>query len=108
MLKEILSYSTKKRKMISAKKLIKLAKRWQKMAFIRRKRITLPRTKMDSETNGCSTSSVVDKGHFVVHSGSEAFCASFGISKEQHHDEAIQRGRRRVWTTKQWDSSHAL
>ncbi|KAL4318789.1 hypothetical protein GQ457_18G019240 [Hibiscus cannabinus] len=54
--------------MISAKKLIKLAKRWQKMASIRRKRITLPRTTRDSETNGCSTSSVVDKGHFVVYS----------------------------------------
>ncbi|KAK8582571.1 hypothetical protein V6N13_069345 [Hibiscus sabdariffa] len=54
--------------MISAKKLIKLAKRWQKMASIRRKRITLPRTTMDSETNSCSTSSVVDKGHFVVYS----------------------------------------
>ncbi|KAK8582576.1 hypothetical protein V6N13_069350 [Hibiscus sabdariffa] len=54
--------------MISAKKLIKLAKRWQKMASIRRKRITLPRTTRDSETNSCSTSSVVDKGHFVVYS----------------------------------------
>ncbi|KAK8625238.1 hypothetical protein V6N13_090113 [Hibiscus sabdariffa] len=54
--------------MISAKKLIKLAKRWQKMASIRRKRITLPRTTRDSETNGCSTSLVVDKGHFVVYS----------------------------------------
>ncbi|KAK9000182.1 hypothetical protein V6N11_080687 [Hibiscus sabdariffa] len=38
------------------------------MASIRRKRITLPRTTRDSETNGCSTSSVVDKGHFVVYS----------------------------------------
>ncbi|KAK8625288.1 hypothetical protein V6N13_090162 [Hibiscus sabdariffa] len=54
--------------MISAKKLIRLAKRWQNMASIRRKRITLPRTTMDSETNSCSTSSVVDKGHFVVYS----------------------------------------
>ncbi|KAK8625249.1 hypothetical protein V6N13_090124 [Hibiscus sabdariffa] len=54
--------------MISAKKLIKLAKRWQNMASIRRKRITLPRTTADAETNSCSTSSVVDKGHFVVYS----------------------------------------
>ncbi|KAK8625300.1 hypothetical protein V6N13_090174 [Hibiscus sabdariffa] len=54
--------------MISAKKLIKLAKRWQKMASIRRKRITLPRTTRDAEETGCSTSSVVDKGHFVVYS----------------------------------------
>ncbi|KAK8625251.1 hypothetical protein V6N13_090126 [Hibiscus sabdariffa] len=54
--------------MITAKKLIKLAKRWQKMASIRRKRITLPKTTADAETNSCSTSSVVDKGHFVVYS----------------------------------------
>ncbi|KAL4319036.1 hypothetical protein GQ457_18G018920 [Hibiscus cannabinus] len=54
--------------MISAKKLIKLAKRWQQMASIRRKRITIPRTTADAETNSCSTSSVVDKGHFVVYS----------------------------------------
>ncbi|KAK9000177.1 hypothetical protein V6N11_080682 [Hibiscus sabdariffa] len=60
--------TTKQSKMISAKKLIKLAKRWQKMASIGRKRITLPRTTADAETNSCSTSSVVDKGHFVVYS----------------------------------------
>ncbi|KAE8719148.1 putative SAUR-like auxin-responsive protein family [Hibiscus syriacus] len=54
--------------MISAKKLIKLARKWQKMASIRRKGITLPRTTMEAETNSCSTSSVVDKGHFVVYS----------------------------------------
>ncbi|KAE8724750.1 putative SAUR-like auxin-responsive protein family [Hibiscus syriacus] len=53
--------------MISAKKLFELAKRWQKMASIRRKRITSPRNSRDSETNSCSTSSVVDKGHFVVY-----------------------------------------
>ncbi|KAE8719149.1 putative SAUR-like auxin-responsive protein family [Hibiscus syriacus] len=54
--------------MIGAKKLIKLTKRWQKMASIRRKRITLPRNLRDSETNSCSTSSVVDRGHFVLYS----------------------------------------
>ncbi|KAK8582609.1 hypothetical protein V6N13_069383 [Hibiscus sabdariffa] len=54
--------------MISTKKLIKLARKWQRMASIRRKRITLPRTTTHAETNSCSTSSVVDKGHFVVYS----------------------------------------
>ncbi|KAL4319041.1 hypothetical protein GQ457_18G018730 [Hibiscus cannabinus] len=39
-----------------------------KLASIRRKRITLPRTTRDSETNSCSTSSEVVKGHFVVYS----------------------------------------
>ncbi|KAE8724918.1 putative SAUR-like auxin-responsive protein family [Hibiscus syriacus] len=54
--------------MISAKKLINLTRKWQQMASIRGKRITLPRTTMEAETNSCSTSSVVDKGHFVVYS----------------------------------------
>ncbi|KAE8724915.1 auxin-responsive family protein [Hibiscus syriacus] len=39
-----------------------------KMASIKRKRITLPRTTTGAETNSCNTSPVVDKGHFVVYS----------------------------------------
>ncbi|XVE93952.1 hypothetical protein REPUB_Repub01dG0238400 [Reevesia pubescens] len=54
--------------MITAKKLIKLARKWKRMAAIRRKRITLPKTTRDADTNSCSTSSVVEKGHFVVYS----------------------------------------
>ncbi|XP_022725088.1 uncharacterized protein LOC111281699 [Durio zibethinus] len=54
--------------MISAKRLIKLAKNWQKMAAIRRKRITLPRSTEDADIKSCSSSSVVEKGHFVVYS----------------------------------------
>ncbi|XVE93948.1 hypothetical protein REPUB_Repub01dG0238000 [Reevesia pubescens] len=55
-------------KMINAKKLIKLAKKWQKLAAIRRKRITSSETLSfrDVGTNSCSTSSTVEKGHFVV------------------------------------------
>ncbi|KAE8724916.1 putative SAUR-like auxin-responsive protein family [Hibiscus syriacus] len=54
--------------MISAKKLTKLARKWQKIASMRRKRITLQGTTRGAETNSCSTSPVVDKGHFVVYS----------------------------------------
>ncbi|XP_022726571.1 auxin-responsive protein SAUR67-like [Durio zibethinus] len=54
--------------MISGKKLIKLARKWQKRAAIRRKRVTLPRTTGHADKNSCSTSSVVEKGHFVVYS----------------------------------------
>ncbi|XP_031128881.1 auxin-responsive protein SAUR68-like [Ipomoea triloba] len=50
--------------MISSKKLIKLAKRWQKFAAIRRKRISFPRLNEDADS--CSTSSVVNKGHFTI------------------------------------------
>ncbi|XP_011023102.1 PREDICTED: uncharacterized protein LOC105124697 [Populus euphratica] len=53
--------------MISAKKLIKLARKWQKTAVIRRKRITLPQT----DTSSCSTSSTAEKGHFVVYSADQ-------------------------------------
>ncbi|XVF45619.1 hypothetical protein PTKIN_Ptkin02bG0221200 [Pterospermum kingtungense] len=58
--------------MISAKKLIKLARKWQKLAAIRQKRITSTRTNSgDVATNSCSTSSMVEKGHFVVYSGDQ-------------------------------------
>ncbi|PPS08728.1 hypothetical protein GOBAR_AA11912 [Gossypium barbadense] len=50
----------KANKMISARKLIKLARKWQKLAAIKRKRITFS-----------STSSMVEKGHFVVYSADE-------------------------------------
>ncbi|MBA0756054.1 hypothetical protein Gogos_019995 [Gossypium gossypioides] len=46
--------------MISARKLIKLARKWQKMAAIKRKRITFS-----------TTASMVEKGHFVVYSADE-------------------------------------
>ncbi|KAK8625289.1 hypothetical protein V6N13_090163 [Hibiscus sabdariffa] len=49
--------------MISAKKLIKLARKWQKLAAIKRKRITLSRTGGEVDT--------VEKGQFVVYSSYE-------------------------------------
>ncbi|XWS67670.1 hypothetical protein CRYUN_Cryun04dG0025900 [Craigia yunnanensis] len=58
--------------MISAKKLIKLARKWQKLAAIRRKRITSSGTNSgDVGPNSCSTSSTVEKGHFVVYSSDQ-------------------------------------
>ncbi|MBA0766497.1 hypothetical protein Gotri_015534 [Gossypium trilobum] len=41
------------------------------MVAIRRKRITLPSSTMDSDTNSSSTSTVVEKGHFVVYSADQ-------------------------------------
>nr|GMC87091.1 auxin-responsive protein SAUR68-like [Ipomoea batatas] len=55
--------------MISSKKLIKLAKRWQKFAAIRRKRISFPRLNEDADS--CSTSSAVYKGHFTVYTADQ-------------------------------------
>nr|GLL37035.1 auxin-responsive protein SAUR68-like [Ipomoea trifida] len=55
--------------MISPRKLIKLAKKWQTFAAIRRKRISFP--KQNEGTDGCSTSSVVSKGHFVLYTADQ-------------------------------------
>ena len=54
--------------MISPKKLIKIARKWQKVAAMKSKRISLPRTDMVLDADCCSTSAVADKGHFVVYS----------------------------------------
>ncbi|KAL4318947.1 hypothetical protein GQ457_18G018810 [Hibiscus cannabinus] len=57
--------------MISAKKLTKLARKWKRLAAIKRKRITFSGTGGVVDTNSCSTSSMVEKGHFVVYSSDE-------------------------------------
>ena len=57
--------------MINPKKLIKMAREWQKVAAIRRKRISLPRTRQYLGAGHCSTSSVADKGHFVVYTADQ-------------------------------------
>ncbi|XP_031251739.1 auxin-responsive protein SAUR67-like [Pistacia vera] len=57
--------------MISPKKLIRLAKKWQKLAASKRKRISLPRTTGVVEAESCSTSSMAEKGHFVVYTADQ-------------------------------------
>ena len=53
--------------MISPKKLIKMARKWQKVAASWGKRISVPRIHQGLNADCCSTSSVADKGHFVVY-----------------------------------------
>ncbi|XP_002279305.2 auxin-responsive protein SAUR68 [Vitis vinifera] len=48
-----------------------MAREWQKVAAIRRKRISLPRTSQYLGAGHCSTSSVADKGHFVVYTADQ-------------------------------------
>lgn len=56
--------------MITPKKLIKMAKKWQKLAASKQKRISFPTTgPVDAES--CRTSSVCEKGHFVVYATDE-------------------------------------
>ena len=57
--------------MISPKKLIKMAKKWQKLAASKRKRISLPRTTGVVDSESCTTSSVAKKGHFVVYTADQ-------------------------------------
>ncbi|XP_009793416.1 auxin-responsive protein SAUR68-like [Nicotiana sylvestris] len=53
--------------MISAKKLIKMTRRWQKFAAKQRKRISFPRNGSDANSCSTSSSSIAIKGHFVVY-----------------------------------------
>ncbi|XP_038693108.1 auxin-responsive protein SAUR68-like [Tripterygium wilfordii] len=55
--------------MISTKKLIRLARKWQKFVVIRRKRVTFPTAKGGLDVESCSTSS--SKGHFVVYTNDQ-------------------------------------
>ncbi|CAK7355248.1 unnamed protein product [Dovyalis caffra] len=93
-------------KMISAKKLIKLAKKWQKLAAIRRRRITLPQAIESVDSNSCRTSAAVEKGHFVVYSADQK-CFVLPLEYLNCHS-ATQTGRRRVWIVAQSTSHIAM
>ncbi|KAL3722774.1 hypothetical protein ACJRO7_035044 [Eucalyptus globulus] len=53
--------------MISTKKLIQMARKWQKMAAIGRKGISFHRMNNKSASANAKRSSVAEKGHFVVY-----------------------------------------
>ncbi|GAA0184130.1 hypothetical protein LIER_31426 [Lithospermum erythrorhizon] len=54
--------------MITTKKLVKMAKKWQNKAAINRKRIPFNKnTKDESTSSHSSTSSIAEKGHFVAY-----------------------------------------
>ncbi|XP_055807131.1 auxin-responsive protein SAUR68-like [Solanum dulcamara] len=63
----LVSRLPRKMAMLSAKKLIKMARKWQKFAAKQRKRISFPRSGSDLEGCSTSSSSIVEKGHFVVY-----------------------------------------
>ncbi|CAN4114729.1 unnamed protein product [Withania somnifera] len=58
--------------MLCTKKLINMAKRWQKFAAKQRKRISFPRNGSDPDSCSTSSSSIVAKGHFVVYTADQA------------------------------------
>ncbi|KAL1833304.1 hypothetical protein DCAR_0103390 [Daucus carota subsp. sativus] len=55
--------------MITPKKLLKLARKWQKQATLSRKRVTYPTARADGVH--VNTSTRVEKGHFVVYSADQ-------------------------------------
>ncbi|XP_030450804.1 auxin-responsive protein SAUR68-like [Syzygium oleosum] len=57
--------------MISTKKLIQMARKWQKMAAIGRRRISFHWTNSKSASANAKRSSVAQKGHFVVYTTDE-------------------------------------
>ncbi|XP_059314604.1 auxin-responsive protein SAUR68-like [Lycium ferocissimum] len=57
----------KRKTMLSAKKLIKMARKWQKFVAMQRKRISLPRNGNDAVSCSTSSSFVAGKGQFVVY-----------------------------------------
>ncbi|GLT86019.1 hypothetical protein SLE2022_041820 [Rubroshorea leprosula] len=93
--------------MISAK--IKLGRQWQRQAAIRQRRIALPRIDSNVDAKRCSTSSLVEEGHFVVYSADKKrFVLPLELSQEGHSQIAIYTSRRTVWDPKQWTSHIAL
>ncbi|XP_049353274.1 auxin-responsive protein SAUR68-like [Solanum verrucosum] len=65
-------YQTKKMAMISTKKLIKMVRKWQKFAAMQRKRISFSRNVSDADDCSTTSSSIVEKGHFVVYTADQA------------------------------------
>ncbi|XP_069152887.1 auxin-responsive protein SAUR68-like [Solanum lycopersicum] len=61
-----------KMEMLSAKKLIKMARKWQKFESMQRKRISFPRNGSDVERCSTFSSSIVEKNHFVVYTIDQA------------------------------------
>ncbi|CAN4114723.1 unnamed protein product [Withania somnifera] len=58
--------------MLSAKKLTKMARRWQKFAAMQSRRISFPRNGRNEARFSISSSSIVEKGHFVVYTADQA------------------------------------
>jgi hypothetical protein len=54
--------------MISAKRLVQMVKKWQRMAALARKRLTPSTPAKETDGSSCNTSSVASKGHCVVYS----------------------------------------
>nr|XP_009798622.1 PREDICTED: uncharacterized protein LOC104244818 [Nicotiana sylvestris] len=94
--------------MLSAKKLIKMARRWQKFAAMQRKRISLPRKGNDADSCSTSSSFIGRKGQFVVYTTDQrrfviplAYLENEVILQLLNMSETIGKGQFVVYTTDQ-------
>lgn len=94
--------------MISAKKLIKLTRKWRKLAAISQKNITMPTTVVKIDADICSTSSSVQKGHFDVCIMDQR---RYMLPLEYLNNKIVRelfKQAEEVWVAKQWTSHIAL
>ncbi|KAM3358966.1 hypothetical protein P3S68_021899 [Capsicum galapagoense] len=73
---------------ISTKKLIKMARRWQKFATMKRKRMSLTRNGSDAHSCSKSSPSIIRKGHFVMYTIDQAH---FAIPLDYLENEVIRQ-----------------
>ncbi|KAM3203198.1 hypothetical protein P3L10_030824 [Capsicum annuum] len=73
---------------ISTKKLIKMARRWQKFAAMKRKRMSLTRNGSDAHSCSKSSPSIIRKGHFVMYTIDQAH---FAIPLDYLENEVIRQ-----------------
>jgi hypothetical protein len=57
--------------MISTRKLMRMARKWQRAAAIKRKWISFPNNNGNANYSGCCSSPVAEKGYFVVYTADQ-------------------------------------
>lgn len=75
--------------MISAKKLIKMAGKWQKLAALSRKRNSFPRN-VNDDLNAASTSSIHHHQRLMKAILSFTLCVALIVYQQLHSERAVQ------------------
>ncbi|CBI37777.3 unnamed protein product, partial [Vitis vinifera] len=79
--------------MINPKKLIKMARKWQKIAAMKRKRISLPRTDEDSMISPKNLIRIARKWQKVAALGRKRILLQrFNRGQEQHQTQPLLQG----------------
>ncbi|KAG2706127.1 hypothetical protein I3760_05G090000 [Carya illinoinensis] len=84
-------FQPRERQDISAKKLITMARKWQKLTNIKRKRITFPQATGGADADSCNASLVAAKGHFLVYTSDQRrFVLTLEYLKEEIFKELFR------------------